>query len=306
VSVNAFAHAMRQRLPAREKLVLILLGDRADDWGSSLYLALDTLAEKAGMSRSTLQRTIRSLIDREQLVLEVPATPTTTAFYRMTEVPEPLDAKASDEGCPAVLRKAVLHFFEPRCAWCLLPGTKDTGGDGRAWAVTRIDPTLYGGRFTPNNVTRACAFCARKKIRTSSTTVRALTDVVAVMGYQVDTPRNPTEGSQPDTSRVSSCNPPGVRLTPDPSLDPSTDPVQKEQGLPPRPPASVRTAAENVKVITVIAHEAIEQLGPTHEDLTETVKSLCATRSIRYNSAIVQSAIDSARWQRTHPTGAPS
>lgn len=51
-------------------------------------------------------------------------------------------------------------------------------------------------------------------------------------------------------------------------------------------------------VITKIAHEAIEQLGTNHEDLPETVKSLCALRDIAYNSGVVRKAIDSAHSQR--------
>jgi len=313
VSMNAFAHALRQRLPANEKLLLILLGDRADPWGGSIFLALDTLQDHAGMSRSTLRRTFRELIACGQIVLEVPATPKSPAFYRLVNVPEPLEEQPVDDSCPHALRRAVLHFFEYRCAWCDTPGTRDVGGDGKPWAVTRVDPDKYGGRFTPDNVTRSCAFCAKKRKRERTGSVHTLAQVVAMKGYQVDTPsfshsfnrgvqpetpENEAQGSQPDTREVSTWHPGGVNLTPDPFLDPDLDPVQKEQGLPTRPQKTPATPAENIRVITVIAHEAIDQLGPTHPDLAETIKSLCATRRIDYNSAVVQSAIESARWQR--------
>lgn len=60
---------------------------------------------------------------------------------------------------------------------------------------------------------------------------------------------------------------------------------------------------DNVGVITVIAHEAIDQLGLDHVDLCETVKSLCAVRDIAYRSDVVRKAIDSATFQRRHPNG---
>jgi hypothetical protein len=299
VSLNALAHAMRQRLPAMEKWLLVLLGDRADPWGGSIYFALDTIVDSAGMSLSTVKRTFRTLIP-EHLTLEVPATPTTPAFYRIRGVPEPLDAKRSDDGCPNVLRKAVLYYFPPVCSWCGFHGTKQSDSDGKAWAVTLIDPVRYVGKFTPDNVTRSCASCARKKTRERSTTVRALTEVVAVKGVQLDPPRKIAEGIHPDPREGSTGTPGGFNLNPDPDLDPDRDPVQTKQGLRPSPRLrAAENADDNLGVITVIAHEAIDQLGPDHEDLVETIKSLCANRDISYDSAVVHKALKSASWQRT-------
>lgn len=315
MSMNAFAHALRQRLPAMEKLLLVLLGDRADPWGGSIFFAMATLVDHAGMSLSTLRRTFRELVKRGHIVLEVPATPKTPPFYRMVGVPEPLNPEPWDDGCPQALRRAVQHYFDARCSWCQTPGTVDAGGDGKPWTVTRIDPTKYVGRFTPDNVTRSCAFCARKRTREMPRDVAVLTlaEMVKIKGCQVDTPSLSDEGCQvdtsvspghaiqPDTPQVSTGHPPGVNLTPDPILDPRSDPTQKEQGLTPRATCGrVPDADQNVAVITVIAHEVIDQLGATHDDLAETVKGLCATRGIAYHSLVVNKALDSARWQRTH------
>lgn len=303
VSMNPFAHALRQRLPAMEKLLLLLLGDRADDWGGSIYFALATLEERAGMSRSTLQRTFRELIKLGLVELQVPATPTTPAFYRMVGVPSPLEAKPDDEGCPHVLRRAVLYYFAPICSWCLTPGTVDVGGDGKAWAVTRIDPLKYAGRFTPDNVTLSCTFCARKKKRDGSTTVRSLTDVVAVRGCQLDTPPTQETGLLSDASPMSAGHPPGVTVTPDPSLDPDLDPYKKKQGLrPDRIVDAVENPNDNVGVITKLAHEAYDVLGVNADpvDLSEALKSRCATLRIAYRSDVVLKALDSAKWQREH------
>jgi len=55
---------------------------------------------------------------------------------------------------------------------------------------------------------------------------------------------------------------------------------------------------DNVGVITVVAHEALDQLGPTNPDLPEAIKALCAQRRIAYDSAVVRKALDSAIEQR--------
>lgn len=67
----------------------------------------------------------------------------------------------------------------------------------------------------------------------------------------------------------------------------------------PRPSdSSLENPDDNVGVITKIAHEAINLVGPDHLDLAETVKSLCSIRDIRYDSGVVRKALDSALVQR--------
>jgi hypothetical protein len=56
----------------------------------------------------------------------------------------------------------------------------------------------------------------------------------------------------------------------------------------------------NVGVITKIAHEVIDQVGPKSPELVESVKSLCAQRHIAYSSAVIGGAIESAIAQRRH------
>lgn len=57
---------------------------------------------------------------------------------------------------------------------------------------------------------------------------------------------------------------------------------------------------ENLRIITKLAHEAIdiEGIGATLSDLADAVKSLCSTRAISYNSDVVRKAVDSALAQR--------
>lgn len=61
-----------------------------------------------------------------------------------------------------------------------------------------------------------------------------------------------------------------------------------------------RLPDDNVSVITVIVHEALNSLGDDcePEDLFETVKQLCAKRKIAYDGNSVGKAIDSARVNR--------
>lgn len=67
----------------------------------------------------------------------------------------------------------------------------------------------------------------------------------------------------------------------------------------PRPKISPKKkSAENIRVITKIAHEAIAKLGADSENLSEEIKTLCAKRHIAYDSGVVSSAIQSAAVQR--------
>jgi hypothetical protein len=58
-----------------------------------------------------------------------------------------------------------------------------------------------------------------------------------------------------------------------------------------------RVADENLRIITKIAHEAMD-LTNVSAEWGETVKSLCAQRKIAYDSPTVQKAIESAIHQR--------
>lgn len=57
---------------------------------------------------------------------------------------------------------------------------------------------------------------------------------------------------------------------------------------------------ENLRIITKLAHEAIdiEGIGAELGLLADAVKSLCSTRGISYNSDVVRKAVDSALAQR--------
>lgn len=101
----------------------------------------------------------------------------------------------------------------------------------------------------------------------------------------------------------------------DPSVDPGSEQEQgslalppAQAGAPPRPPeAKPDPPNDNIGVITTLVHESIELWGDV-EGLDEIVKCRIATLNhghserskIQYNSAVVNGAIASARWQRAH------
>ncbi len=76
--------------------------------------------------------------------------------------------------------------------------------------------------------------------------------------------------------------------------------VQKQPGLRPRHSQPVENPKKNIGVITKLAHEALDLAGKDADDgdIRDAIKSLCAMRSIDYDSAVVNRAVDSARAQR--------
>jgi hypothetical protein len=74
-------------------------------------------------------------------------------------------------------------------------------------------------------------------------------------------------------------------------------------GATPRVP--VQSASDNIRVITKLAHESLEQLGPqcAWSDLSEAVKCRCAELHIPYNSEVVRKALESAEVQRIRRGG---
>lgn len=108
-------------------------------------------------------------------------------------------------------------------------------------------------------------------------------------------------GSPTDTAQV--VQPTGSHIRNSPSGRPSEE---LKAGAAPRPPA-LDDPDDNVGVITKIAHETIDLCGEISE-LDEAVKCRIADLNrgrderskIRYDSAVVRKAIESAQWQRAH------
>jgi hypothetical protein len=303
MSIEAVGFAFGQQLPATQKWLLVCLANYADEWGDSIFASLEELADRTSLSRATLQRAFRELLAAGVLVRVAKSTPVSPPFYRIVmPEPQPGTMPRRDRDCPNALRAAVKYAFQHVCEYCHRPGTPDRGPDGHRWTVDRLVPGKSGGRYVPENVTLACRFCNTKKRTGEPPAGTRSLAAITLTGSQNETPVPPSIEAPGAAHR----DPGGIAARPEPLLDPETDPLEDRAGAPPpRPRQDPRPARpeENIRVITKIAHEAIDQLGPKHDDLVETVKSLCATRDIPYNSAVIHSALDSARWQRDHRDG---
>lgn len=314
MSWQAFCHVINLTLPATEKWLLVCLSNHADVWGDSIFPSLDTLAAETGMSRSTVRRAFRELLDRDVLEQVAEATPVSPAFYRIVGVPEPKEP-VKEPQCQPALRRAVIHAFGYCCEYCHRAGTRELGPDDKPWNVDRVIPGKRGGIYTPDNVTLACRGCnAKKKANPAPDGVRTLADRLRERRSQFETPSKFVGGLtedpptvQPETREVPQGTPGGVNLTPEPVnesvLEPVTEQVQAGAG-PRRTPKAHEETTDNVGVITKLAHIVILELGPTHVDLTEAVKAACAQHHIAYDSGVVRAAIESAIWQRRHAVNA--
>lgn len=64
--------------------MLVRLADRADNEGSEAYPSVNSLVRDCGLSRRSVQRSLRSLVQAGYLVIARKATPTTPVVYRVT------------------------------------------------------------------------------------------------------------------------------------------------------------------------------------------------------------------------------
>lgn len=304
MSIEAIGYAFTLILPATEKWVLVCLANYADKSGESIYPKLETLEADSGMSRSTLKRALHELMKRGVLERLAESSPVSPAFYRIIGVPEPREFKA-EYSCPPILRRAVIHAFANTCEYCKRTSeSKESDPDGKTWHIDRVVPGYRGGVYAPDNVALACKSCnQKKKSNPAPAGTRTLRDLLGdKRTVQLERSYKRRVKAQIDPSERPPGTLGGATVDSDPSLDPGSDPSEDRAGAPPPRPRTnpnPERPEDNIRVITKLAHEAIDQLGAYHNDLVETVKGLCAKRSIAYNSIVVRSALDSARWQRT-------
>lgn len=307
MSIPAVGFAFAQQLPATQKWLLVCLADYADEWGDSIFASLEELSDRTSLSRATLQRTFRDLLACGILVRVAKSTPFSPPFYRIVmPEPEPGTKPRHDRDCPNALRAAVKYAFQYVCEYCHQPGTPEKGPDGHRWTVDRLVPGKDGGRYVPANVTLACRFCnTKKRVGPPPAGTRSLADKTLEATPQIDTPDGPTINRPNDPPEVAGCDMGGITARPDPLLDPGSDPLE-DKAVAERHDrrAAEENPDDNIGVITKLAHEAYDLLGADADpaDLSETLKSRCATLRIAYRSDVVSRALDSAKWQREHRT----
>ena len=69
MSLAAREWALRQKLGPVPKFVLVVLGDAANEQ-NTCWLKISTIAEKVGISRRTVQRTLQYLVQRKLVTIE--------------------------------------------------------------------------------------------------------------------------------------------------------------------------------------------------------------------------------------------
>jgi Fe2+ or Zn2+ uptake regulation protein len=311
MSYTVSGYVFGLRLPASEKWLLVCLAEYADDWGDSIFPSLDELEVKSGMSRATIKRTLAKLLEQGLLERVAYSTPFSPAFYRILGVPPPEESRPRPVSCPMALRRAVLYIFAHRCEYCQREGSTEFDPDDKPWNVDRVVPGARGGGYTADNVTLACRACnAKKKDKSAQGPVRTLADRQRER-VQIDPSPDVYQPDQSDPSRGVTLSRPGghsdpsggFTVNPDPITDPVIDPViGSKAGAAPLPPDR---PADNVSVITKLAHQSIDVLGVgDRSDLRGDLKDRCAALHIAYDSEVIDKAIESAVWQRQHGAGA--
>lgn len=313
MSIEALGYVFTLTLPANEKWLAVCLANHADKWGDSIFPALDTLELESGLSRSTIKRSLKGLIQLGVVQRCAKSTPVSPAFYRILGVPEPRDPSLNPQSCPHALRRAVLHAFAARCEYCKQAGTKELGPDGSPWHIDRVVPRQNGGTYAPDNVTLSCKSCNhRKKTKDAPAGTRTLSLIQQLVEGTVQP--DPSLGDamggvisaetevQPEPSEGSAWTVGGSTQTPDPVFESFRDPIKAGARAPvrERPPEN---PADNFGVIVKLAHEVFDLLGVHADigDVTEAVKAQCARLHIAYwPGDVVRKAIDAAKWQRTH------
>lgn len=83
MSVHITSAVWNLDLPCGLKIVLLKLGDNADDSGSNAWPSVDTIATQCGISRATVQRTLRKLQALGYISIEAPSNRHRPTTYRV-------------------------------------------------------------------------------------------------------------------------------------------------------------------------------------------------------------------------------
>lgn len=170
------------------RLLLLVLGENADDCGSGVFLReyllrltsltedeLDTsLSELAGAALLFIREPLGALRagtrfaeDDPTFVLALEGSEALTAHSAWLSgmrahycTPEFLDRLSTSK--PALKRRAI-QAFACSCVYCERQGTPDLDPDGWTWELDRIHPGASGGAYVADNVALACRACNRDK-----------------------------------------------------------------------------------------------------------------------------------------------
>ena len=275
VSVKALS-AVFEESQARDAafVVLLALADWADH-GGRCWPSYQQIASKARVSRRTAIDAIQDLVELGELA-RVPRGHRPAVF--------------EDERRPTQVQRRNLYQI------LLLKSRRAAGleaGQPLHHPTRELGQLSHhlGGLPWPGEV---------DQVVQSSHPDSATTAPVVVQPVQPASATDDVQVVQSATSHIR--NRPSVQPSVQPSRTPVSEPsVQRSAGAAPRPPAG--TPADNVGVITKVAHTVMDLLGVANPDLPEAVKAVCAREHLAYDSTAVGQAIEAARWQRQQSTG---
>lgn len=165
MSVRATTWAWEQQIPPNGKILLVALADHAHDNGENSWPSVATLCTKTGLSRSTVQRLLTSLLNEGIISVQRAGgvdgkTPTVYAL----NIEESFAVSKRDFNqsfCPPGLRAEVIVRDRFTCQLdCERVGTEEADPDGNAWEIDRVEA---GGRYVSENVRLACRACNRAR-----------------------------------------------------------------------------------------------------------------------------------------------
>lgn len=165
MSVRAITWSWEQQIPPNGKILLVALADHAHDDGRNAYPSVATMCSKTGLSRSTVQRLLTSLVNEGIISVQQTGgadgrTPTVYAL----NIEESFAVSKRDFNrsfCPPSLRDSTILRDGHTCQLeCGRAGTQDEDPDGNAWEIDRVQA---GGRYEESNVRLSCRSCNRKR-----------------------------------------------------------------------------------------------------------------------------------------------
>lgn len=167
MSVRAITWAWEQQIPPNGKILLVALADHAHDDGRNSYPSVATLCHKTGLSRSTVQRLLTSLVNEGVICVQRAGGTdgrTPTVYALMIEESFAVSKQEFNRSfCPPALRASTITHDNLTCQLeCGKVGTESEDPDGNPWEIDRIEA---GGRYVEGNVRLACRSCNRKRWR---------------------------------------------------------------------------------------------------------------------------------------------
>lgn len=165
MSIKAMTWAWDQDVPPAAKLVLLALGDHADDRGGNSYPSVELIGRKTGYSTRQVQRILSELIRLDAIDIQQPPRATqprrpTTYALNLLATQSIARGDWSARGATSLLRLELIERDEQTCGHCGRWGDEEYGPDGFTWEADRVKP---GDTYSLDTCVLSCRTCNRKK-----------------------------------------------------------------------------------------------------------------------------------------------